>query len=165
MNDEQLLIERFYASFGKQDWKGMLDCYDDDIIFYDPVFENLETGHARAMWEMVVTSAKDLEMSVSDIESEDGYGSCHWVASYIFPRTGRRVVNRGKAYFKFSGGKISEHQDDFNFWKWSSQAFGIPGILLGWSAFLRNKVRKKARKALEKFMAGAVPTVIEPQAK
>jgi uncharacterized protein len=158
MNQEEQLIERFYTRFTKRDWKGMLDCYDNDIVFYDPVFENLENGQVRAMWEMLVTSAKDLEMNVSNIESEDGYGSCHWVASYTFPRTGRRVVNRGTAYFKFRGEKIAEHQDDFSFWKWSRQALGIPGILLGWSAFLRNKVRKKVKKGLEKFMAGAVQT-------
>jgi ketosteroid isomerase-like protein len=154
------LIERFYASFGKQDWKGMLDCYDEDITFYDPVFENLVNRQVKAMWEMLLTGAKDLEMSASNIESEDGYGSCNWVASYTFSRTGRKVVNRGTAYFKFSSGKITEHQDDFSFWKWSRQAFGISGFLFGWTAFLQNKVRRKARKGLEKFMAGPVPAAI-----
>jgi ketosteroid isomerase-like protein len=150
------LIQQLYASFDKKDWKGVLECYGEDITFYDPVFENLTDGQVRAMWQMLLANAKDLEMKASNIDVEDGYGSCNWVASYTFPRTGRKVVNRGTAYFKFKGGKISEHQDDFSFWKWSRQALGIPGILFGWTAALQNQIRKKAKKGLEKFMAGAV---------
>jgi hypothetical protein len=149
------LIHRFYTCFDKRDWRGMLDCYQEKITFYDPVFENLTNEQVKAMWEMLLTQAKDLQMKVSNIESEDeGYGYCQWEATYTFSATGRKVVNKGKAYFKLSEGKISEHQDDFSLWKWSSQALGMPGILLGWTPVLQKKIRKKAKKSLEKFMSG-----------
>jgi len=155
MKQEEQLIKDFYTCFQRLDWKGMLDCYAEDIFFYDPVFENLEGEQVRAMWEMLLNRAKDLVLDFSDIVTEDGYGSCQWVAAYTFTATGRKVVNRGKARFSFREGKIAEHQDAFSLWKWSGQALGLPGLLFGWSSVLQKKIRGNARKSLEKFMAAS----------
>lgn len=159
MSDEEQLVKVFYTCFQQRDWKGMLDCYHKDIFFYDPVFLNLEGPEVHAMWEMLLRNAKDLELNFSNIRMEpaaepstETYGSCNWVATYTFSQTGRRIVNKGKALFTFSEGKIAEHQDDWNFWKWIRQALGLPGILLGWTPMLQNKIRRQARKNLEKFM-------------
>lgn len=182
MSEEEQLIKVFYTCFQQRDWKGMLNCYQENVFFYDPVFEDLEGREVRAMWEMLLTGAKDLEMNFSNIRLEsasaqpsspepalsqspspepepddESYASCHWVATYTFSATGRRVVNKGKAWFKFSGGRIVEHQDNFSLWKWSRQALGIPGILFGWTPVLQNKIRRQARNNLEKFLARSSP--------
>jgi ketosteroid isomerase-like protein len=152
MNQEEQLITDFYTCFQRRDWKGMLNCYAEDVFFYDPVFENLDAAQARAMWEMLLSRAKNLELQFGDIVTEAGYGSCQWVAAYTFTATGRKVVNKGKARFSFEEGKIAEHQDDFSLWKWSSQALGLPGLLFGWTSLLQKKIRRNARKSLEKFI-------------
>ncbi|HPM68974.1 MAG TPA: nuclear transport factor 2 family protein, partial [Piscinibacter sp.] len=36
-------------------------------------------------------------------------------------------------------------------WTWSRQALGTPGLLLGWSGFLKDKVRAKAAGNLAAF--------------
>jgi len=41
----------------------------------------------------------------------------------------------------------------FDFWAWSRQALGLPGWLLGWTPWLRRKVRATAARNLAKFMA------------
>jgi len=156
MNQNEQLIKKFYDCFGKRDWKGMLDCYHKDIFFYDPVFQNLEGAEAGAMWEMLLRSAKDLEVSARDITAVDDHGSCLWTAAYTFSATGRHVVNKCKASFTFSEGRIIEHQDEFSFWNWSRQALGLPGLLLGGTSFIQRKVRRQARRNLEKFMASRV---------
>jgi|SRR5882757_5988592 len=154
MNENEQLIKKFYDCFGEKDWRGMLDCYHNEIIsFYDPVFEKLEGDEVRAMWEMLLRNAPDLSVSVSDITSEDDYGSCHWEASYTFSATGRHILNKGKAHFEFGEGKITEHQDQWGFWNWSRQALGLSGLLLGGTSFLQNRVRRQAKQNLEKFMA------------
>ncbi|MDB5894551.1 MAG: snoaL-like protein, partial [Rhodoferax sp.] len=38
---------------------------------------------------------------------------------------------------------------------WSRQALGAPGMLLGWTPMLRNKVRAQAAANLRKFLAAA----------
>jgi hypothetical protein len=152
MINEERLIKTFYTNFQQRNWKGMAEAYHPDIFFYDPVFGNLEGERVAAMWEMLLSNATELDMQFDEVVSDGGYGSCLWVARYIFPATGRRVVNRGKGRFKFEDGKIIEHQDEFSFWKWSAQALGWKGAVFGWSSVLQNGVRARARSRLDRFM-------------
>lgn len=130
----------------------MAEGYHPQIFFYDPVFGNLEGPQVAAMWEMLLSGAPELDLQVGEIEADEGYGSCRWTATYIFPATGRRVVNRGKAMFKFEDGKIVEHHDEWSFWRWAMQALGWKGLLFGWTSVLQGKVRRTARRRLERFM-------------
>ncbi|MGH6638900.1 MAG: hypothetical protein ACREBY_09910, partial [Polaromonas sp.] len=55
--------------------------------------------------------------------------------------------------FEFNAqGLISRHRDRFDFWAWSRQALGTPGVLLGWTPFLRRKVRAQAAENLQKYL-------------
>mgnify|MGYP000423281271 CR=1 FL=1 len=52
-------------------------------------------------------------------------------------------------------GLIIEHRDSFDFYRWSRQALGVPGLLLGWSSFLQNKVRAQAAANLKRYLGKA----------
>ena len=84
----------------------------------------------------------------------DCYAQAHWDAHYRFSATGRIVDNSIDARFGFDPqGRIASHRDRFDFWRWSRQALGMPGMLLGWSPMLRNKVRAQAGANLGQFLA------------
>ena len=156
MNTDEQLIDSFYRSFQKQDAAKMNACYSDDVIFFDPVFGLLQAHEARAMWAMLCQNARDLTITFNDIKAlDDEYYTCNWTATYTFSRTGRKVVNKIKAYMRFSEGKIIEHSDAFSLYNWAKQAFGLTGFLIGWSNFFQKKIRKQARMNLEKFMSKA----------
>ncbi|MNR08392.1 hypothetical protein D3C85_1245440 [compost metagenome] len=76
------------------------------------------------------------------------------MATYLFSQTGNTVVNDIQARFVFRDGKICEHHDSFDLWRWSRQALGTTGWLLGWSPLVQGKVRAQARKGLRAFQAG-----------
>ncbi|HLX66011.1 MAG TPA: nuclear transport factor 2 family protein [Puia sp.] len=152
MKQEERLIERFYVSLRKRDWKGMVQVYHPEIFFYDPVFGNLEGPEVGKMWEMLLSGAGELDLQFGDIKLDDGYGSCQWTATYVFSLTGRKVVNKGKAMFRFEDEKIIEHQDVWSFWQWSRQALGWKGWLFGWTSVFQGTVRRRARRNLGKFM-------------
>ncbi|HXD76189.1 MAG TPA: nuclear transport factor 2 family protein [Puia sp.] len=152
MNTEERLISSFYSGLQGRDWKAMVQLYHADIFFYDPVFGPLHGPEPGAMWEMLLSGAKELAFEFRDVRAEEDYGSCTWTAAYVFPATGRRVVNKGKAMFRFAEGKIVEHQDEFSFWTWSSQALGWTGKLFGWTTLLQKGVRRRVRARLERFM-------------
>src|SRR5437868_888017 len=80
----------------------------------------------------------------SKVVADDSAGSAHWEARYTFSTTGRFVHNIIDAKFTFRDGKIASHTDSFDFWRWSRQALGGAGLVLGWSPMLRNKVRATA---------------------
>jgi ketosteroid isomerase-like protein len=152
-NDE--LIQRFYAAFDRCDGDAMAACYTPDARFDDPVFPGLEGREPGEMWRMLTSRATDLKIKLVEHEAGDETGSAHWIATYTFSQTGRPVVNDVRASFRFRDGLIAEHRDDFSFPKWSRQALGAPGLLLGWTPILRNATRKKARAGLDEFMAGS----------
>jgi len=152
MTNEEQLIGKFYACFNQRDCVGMQACYHDDIEFSDPVFPHLKGKQPKAMWHMLCAASKDIRITVSDIKADAQTGGCKWNAAYTFSRTNRPVLNKITAGFKFKDGKIIQHHDDFNFWAWSKQALGTPGLLLGWTPIIKNKVRRTASNNLIKFI-------------
>jgi predicted ester cyclase len=152
VHPHQQLIENFYDCFARKDWQGMIVCYHKDVFFYDPVFQNLEADKAVAMWEMLCRNVKELVLTYDNVQADDEYGTCNWTATYTFSLTGRRITNRIKAHFKFKDNKIIEHMDDFDLWKWCRQAFGITGVVLGWTPTFQHQVRARAKKSLAGFM-------------
>ena len=70
-----------------------------------------------------------------------------------FSATGRRVHNVIDATFAFRDNKIVEHTDVFDFWRWSGQALGPDGKLLGWTPSCATKVRAQAARGLDAFLA------------
>ncbi len=126
--------------------------YTDDVIFHDPAFGEIHGEDARNMWRMLIERSKgQLKISFSDIHADEISGSAHWIAEYKFAQTNRNVVNRIHASFEFRDGKISRHTDVFSMWKWSRQALGLKGWLLGWSPLVKNAVRKQTKSLLRKF--------------
>lgn len=130
----------------------MAACYADDATFHDPAFGALSAAQVRAMWKMLVGRSNDLRVKFNVIEETDTKGVCEWQASYTFTSTGRKVRNSIRSELVLRDGLILRQRDHFNFWRWSRQALGATGWLLGWSPLLRNKVRSSARAALERVM-------------
>src|SRR6478672_8769354 len=152
--DNSGIIQRFYTAFSNHDAAGMAQCYHPEVEFCDPAFGILKGAQVNSMWEMLISRSNgNLKVSVANIASDADTGSADWTAEYLFSKTGRKVVNRVNAKFRFKDGLIIYHLDNFDFWKWSQQALGVTGFLFGWTPFLRNKVRKQARAALEKYSA------------
>jgi ketosteroid isomerase-like protein len=152
MHTHEKLIRDFFKAFQRNDYRTMQESYHPEASYSDPVFGNLDAAQAKAMWKMLVTSAKDLHITYGDVKANDQEGSCRWDAQYTFSGTGRKVHNQIKSSFVFKDGKIFRHDDHFNFWRWSSMALGGPGLVMGWSPYLLHAVQKRVRGRLEKFM-------------
>ena len=149
------LIARFYAAFQLRDAAAMAACYHPDVHFSDEVFPDLRGPEAKAMWAMLCARGKDLRIEPSDVTADERDGSARWDAWYTFSGTGRKVHNIVAAEFSFRDGLIVRHVDRFDFWRWARQALGPAGLLLGWTPFLRSKVRATAARSLETWMRAA----------
>jgi ketosteroid isomerase-like protein len=147
------LIQDFYAAFDQRDGDRMAAFYAPDAHFSDPVFTDLNGDEPGAMWRMLTGRADDLRVELLDHGADGDTGSARWRARYTFTQTGRPVVNDVRATFRFRDGLIAEHRDEFGFRRWSRQALGPTGLLLGWTPVLRSATRKRARAGLDEFMA------------
>lgn len=146
------LIKNFYASFQRRDGAAMAACYHANAVFRDPVF-SLQGENIGKMWKMLCSRGADLRVEFANVSANANSGSVDWQAWYTFKTTGRPVHNIIHANFRFADGLIVEHIDDFDFWRWSRQALGPAGWLLGWAPFIRAKVRSEAARTLERFTA------------
>jgi ketosteroid isomerase-like protein len=143
------VVESLYAAFDRRDGEAMAALYAPDGHFRDPVFGDLTGAEAGAMWRMLTRTARDLRVELAEHDAQ----SAHWIAHYTFSATGRPVVNDVRARIVVTDGLITDHVDEFSFWKWSRQALGPKGLALGWTPFLRRKVGGTARSGLDKFIA------------
>ncbi|MES2959290.1 MAG: nuclear transport factor 2 family protein [Pseudomonadota bacterium] len=148
-------IEKLYAAFARLDAEAMSACYAQDAVFDDEAFSLKGRAQIAGMWTMLCDAVKAKGLDVWKIEYRDITDrSAHWEATYRFSATGRMVHNIIDAEFEFDGaGLITRQRDRFDFWRWARQALGAPGLLLGWSPFLRAKVRAQAAKNLDRFVA------------
>lgn len=165
MNANEQAIRRLYDALGRKDGDGMAACYAPDATFSDPVFPDLKGPEVGGMWRMLCAGATDLAVHLDYVNADVDAGSARWVATYTFSRTGRRVRNVGAANFELKDGLIVAHVDSFPFWRWSRQALGTPGLLLGWTPFLRNKVRADVARRLERFLQESPGTKAKALAK
>jgi hypothetical protein len=151
-------ITSFYTAFAELDSQRMASCYAENAHFRDEAFDLQGKEKIMGMWGMLCDAVKakgrsHWHLEFSQIQSDGTSGSAHWEPTYLFSATGRIVHNIIDAQFSFSAqGLILTHHDRFDFWRWSSQALGTPGQLLGWSGFLRSKVQQQANANLRKYL-------------
>lgn len=158
MHPPQMTLEKLYTAFARLDAATMAECYAQDAQFDDEVFSLRGRDEVAGMWSMLCETTRSKGADVwklqhSGVQADARTGSAHWVADYRFSATGRMVRNRIHSRFTFdAAGLIATQHDRFNFWTWARQALGLSGLLLGWTPWLRNKVRRQAAASLRRYL-------------
>ncbi len=141
------IAERFYDAFSVADHHSMGLMYAPTATFSDPVFPMLSGPEAGLMWEMLLTRSKDFSVSYN-VREDESHAEVVWVARYRFGPKSRPVENRVRTEMTFQAGRIVRQVDRFNFWNWSRQALGAPGLLMGWTPLVQKKVQRDAQQQL-----------------
>ena len=158
MNRYEQRLAAFYAAFRELDAASMRAAYAPAARFQDPVFRLAGRDEIGAMWAMLceatARNGRDVwRLDVGEIVADASYGRARWEAHYRFSATGRMVHNVVEAEFTFEDGLIVTHAESYDFWRWSRQALGSTGLMMGWTPMLRNQVRRQAQGKLERFLA------------
>ncbi|PKP26419.1 MAG: nuclear transport factor 2 family protein [Bacteroidetes bacterium HGW-Bacteroidetes-2] len=147
------IITQFYDAFVEGNAKNMVFLYDEKIEFEDPAFGKLHGEEAHKMWEMLIKRSNgNLKVSYTIYDVAVNFAVVHWTATYPFARTGRTVTNHIVANIVLKNHKIIKHTDYFNLWKWSRQALGWKGFLLGWTPFFKNKLQQQTQTLLKDYI-------------
>lgn len=150
----QEIISQFYEAFKAEDIDKMRSLYHEKVVFNDPAFKDLNYQEVTGMWAMLLERSNgELEIEFHSVMADEKMAQCTWEAKYNFSQTRRPVHNIIHATMELKDGKIIKHTDDFDFWRWSSMALGLPGRLLGWTPYLKTRVQKMARKSLDHYLA------------
>lgn len=100
---------------------------------------------------LIHRSKGNLKITYDNVKADENTGSAHWIAEYTYGQTGRKVVNKISARFEFRNGKIIKHTDHFNLWRWTQQAIGWKGYLLGWTPYIQSKIRQQTNQLLKAY--------------
>ena len=146
------LINTLYEALSRRDHEAMARCYHDEATFSDPVFEDLEGPEIAAMWHMLCEQGADLEVTYGNVQVDGDAGSAAWEARYTFGASGRKIHNKISATFTFEDGLIKTHVDEFDLYRWTRQAVGWSGALVGWTKNAKDKVRQIGEDSLDKFL-------------
>ena len=147
----QELIRCFYTAFANRDVETMLSYYHENVVYEDVGFGIQKEENAKAVWlYLMENSDKNAVITFSNIQADNLSGSVKWNANYKF--NNRKIENHISATFHFRNGKIIYHKDDYSLWKWSQQAFGIVGYLIGWSLLFQWLIRWQMRRFLKNFI-------------
>lgn len=150
-------LATFYGAFRELDAATMQACYAPNARFQDPVFRLTGRESIGGMWSMLCEGIKargraDWRLEFRDLAAEGRRGSAHWEARYRYGATGARVHNVIDADFGFDErGLILAHHDRFDLWRWSRQALGTQGLLLGWMPWFKTKLREQAARRLDNW--------------
>ena len=145
------LIARFYSAFARRDPEIMAACYAPDAQFDDPVFRALSGPEIGTMWRMLCARATDLRVEWGSVRVARDVARVDWQAWYTYSATRRPVHNRIAATFIMERGLIRRHEDVFDLYRWSRQALGAKGLLLGWTPVVQRVIRRQASRALGRF--------------
>lgn len=118
------VVTRFYEAFARHDFAGMACSYDPGIEFTDSIFGTLKGKRAFAMWAMLLSQGKDLEVVPSQVRADGAVTRAHWDAHYTFHflAFSNKVDNSVDATFEVRDGKIVRHRDQFDLGRWMKMA-------------------------------------------
>lgn len=147
------LLKRFYTGLQDADIAAVRACYAPDIVYFDPVFGELQGDRAIAMWDMFFRRDEPLRVTFGNLSADDTTGSGRWEARYVFAKTGREVHNVIDSQFRLADHRITEQRDSFSVHRWAAMALGPVGRLAGWTPPLRSALHKETVKLLDRFQA------------
>jgi hypothetical protein len=159
IRDPRETITTLYQAFRALDGATMEQCYAASARFDDPVFSVQGRERIGGLWRMLCEGSiqqgrADWRLDFDSVVVEGRKGYAHWEPRYRFGATGRRVHNVIDASFQFDeDGLILVQRDDFDLYRWSCQALGAKGRLLGWMPWFRTQLRKQAARRFEAWLA------------
>jgi hypothetical protein len=152
MITSEKIISKLYTAMANGETLTIEECYAPSVKFYDPVFGVLKGNDVSLMWKMLLQSARGkIKMNYTIIKSTEYVGSTRLTIVYNFGKNNRKIENIIHSEFHFKDGLIIKQNDDFDIWKWSKQAFGLSGVLFGWTGYMQKKINEKALLSLKKY--------------
>lgn len=161
-------LHRFFTALAVRDTQGMLNCYAHGVQFEDPVFKLSGEREIMGMWALLFghegSSGEHKGKGQRDesnvwtvvfdtVKTRHNHGSVRWEATFRYAPTGRVVHNGVYSQFHFDeDGLILSQRDNFDFWRWARQAYGLVGMMMGWTPLMWDHAREQAEVSLQEVL-------------
>jgi hypothetical protein len=155
------VVGRFFEALALSDWQTMARCYHDKASFSDPIYPDLREERIVYMWHELLAAATDNapkekstnRLNLTDLLLEyrilfgdERKAQVQWTATYRYGK--RSVRNEVLSTLAIWDDKIVRQVDEYNFWSWSRQALGLPGLVFGAMPWYQRSVQRSAQSRL-----------------
>ena len=141
------IVEQFYAALNAKDLLTLRSLYHPKAEYNDEIF-SLNYKEILALWYSSMQPEMELVAEVHSIDQQKESIVTHWTISYTIASINKRITLDEVGRFEFQDGLIIRHTDEYSFYRWCAQAFGVAGMLASWSKWLRKKVRNQAYSSI-----------------
>lgn len=149
----QELVEKFYRCFEYLDGEGMVSCLAEDTIYNDPIYGIIKGEYAAGLWRMRCKNLVDMKIDIIDfVELDHEYIKCKWNSTFFSRSSAKQISMTMTSFMKINDQKITEHSDAYRLSDWLAKAYGLTGILFGWSGWMKKREQSRYRTMLEKFV-------------
>lgn len=159
MSKEAQIVKEFYKALSKGDYQKVNSLYHDDAKYRDEIFD-LRGKEINALWYTATRPEMNLIAHCKSLKVDGDRVTTDWNISYTIDTLNRKVELDETGVFQFQDGKIINHKDSYDFWSWCAQSLGFIGKALGWSQWLKNRVRNQAKKSVLSNMYAAQESFI-----
>ena len=143
------IVNLFFASLKSRNIEKMMEIYHSKIIYSDPLYGLLKQEDVIKRWQLLLEENVIEDIQIMDIkEYDDEYAMAHWNCTFYYTITQKKVTLSIKSFFKIENNLIIEQSDAYRLSKFISKAYGIKGLLLGWTKFMQHRVKKTALKKI-----------------
>lgn len=145
------VIKKFFTSLQEKKGDVLLSCYAPDAVFSDPLHGLLDAEMLFKKWHLFLEQAQELELTYGPITVlDDEYFTSDWAMSYAKSPMGKKlkVKLKGKSFFRLKDLQIIEHSDAYRFSTLIAQTHGWKGYWLGWTGYMKRKVKLEALEEL-----------------
>ncbi len=147
MSNQLELVKDYYQALNNGDYKKLSKLYHKKASYNDPIF-SFQGKEILALWYTSTRPEMNMKAVIHAIEEEKDVVKTEWTVSYTIPTLKKRISLNEIGVFRFEENKIIAHSDDYSFYDWCKQAFGLIGVVFGWSNWLKQKVQRQARKSV-----------------
>lgn len=148
-------LERFFDAMQRCDTEALRTSYHPALRFDDPLISTTSVGD-RLDWCGMLWSPRDADgqriwqLELEEVRTRGALATARWNLRYRYTPTKRLIDQALHSHFSFDAdGRITTQRDSFDFWRWSRQAHGLLGLLLGWTPLMWDQAREQARASLE----------------
>ena len=143
------VVDRLFEALRRADASVIDACYHPQISYSDSVFEDLRGARVALRWRMLLQQADGFSLEHGLVFADERKAQVQWTADYRL--RGKRIRVPILSTLAIWDDLIVRQVDEYNFWQYSRQAQGIPGLLLGGLEPFQKIVRRRARRDLERF--------------
>jgi hypothetical protein len=147
------VVERFFSAYANADPVAMSACLHPQISYSDPLFPDLRGVRVGLRWHWQLRHATEFKLQKQIMFMDERKAQLKLDVAYLWH--GRAVHHEVLSTLTIWDDLIVRQIDEYPYWPYAKQAYGVAGHLLGGLGWAQSVVQRRAAAAVEELATSA----------